>query len=81
MQHINLFIPQRKLKSNPKRRQQKYLILLSNQMVIIDTEFVAMKRARAFDKPIIEMLAHNGRSHSAQPINLTSLLESLEQTK
>lgn len=69
----------RKLNKKLKRPQQKYLILLPNDRVIIDTEFQAMKtwRKKYSDKPIVEMLKTDSRANS-QVNTLTKLLESLE---
>ncbi len=69
----------RKLNKKLKRPQQKYLILLSNQVVIIDTEFQAMKKWRRqfFDKKITEFQKTDARAN-CQVTGLTKLLESLE---
>lgn len=70
----------RTLKTNLKRKQQKYLVLLSNQVVIIDNEWAAMKRARQLKKPIVDMLSTSARMNSQETV-LTKLLESLEIAK
>lgn len=66
----------KKLKSNLKRAEQKYLILLSDQTVIVNSEFQAMKEARQFGKPIIEMQKTDARVNN-QVTNLSILLENL----
>lgn len=70
----------KKLKSNLKREEQKYLILLSDQTVIVNSEFQAMKEARRFGKPIIEMQKTDARVNN-QVTNLSILLENLEREK
>lgn len=74
----------RPLKFNPKKPQQKYLVLLSNQRVFIDTEWEAMKSAvkecRATGARIIEMLPTE--SHKIKiTTDLSTLLENLEREK
>ena len=71
-------IQQRKLKA--AKPQQKYLILLSDQTVIVDEEFEAMKKAIKTQKPIIDMLPCSNKM-GAQKTNLTLLLEKLESNK
>lgn len=73
-------ISHRKLIKESKRQKQKYLILLSDQTVIIDTEWEGMKKARQHGKPIVEMLSTDARVN-AQTNGLSKLLESLELPK
>lgn len=75
----------RKLISKGKKKQQKYLVLLSNDRAIIDTEFKAMKKARwallrAPHLRIVEMIPTGARV-IAQENTLTKILESLEKPK
>lgn len=70
----------RKLKTSPKRKQQKYLVLLSNQVVIIGSEWTAMKEATRTGKTIIDMLPTDARVNDQTTV-LTKLLESLEIKK
>lgn len=62
-----------------KRQQQKYLLLLSNQIVIIGGEWEVMKMWRKYyhDKSIHELLPTTARLNSGVT-GLTKLLESLE---
>lgn len=73
-------ISHKKLIASGKKDQQKYLILLSDQTVFIDTEYEGMKRARKHGKTIIEMMPTNARL-IAQQTSLTKLLERLEVEK
>jgi hypothetical protein len=72
------------LKKTSKRDKQKYLVLLSDQTVIIDTEWEAMRKAvkhcKANKKHIQEILPTYARIN-AQTTGLTKLLENLEITK
>jgi hypothetical protein len=81
---MKIKISQRKLKPLRKRAQTKYLILLSDQTVIIDSEWVAMKKAirycREKGKHIQVMLPTYARVN-AKTTGLTKLLETLETTK
>lgn len=74
----------KKLKESKKRAKQKYLILISDQTVIIDTEWEAMKKAvrhcKCNKKQITEMLPTSSRIN-AQTTGLSKLLENLELTK
>jgi hypothetical protein len=72
-----LLVDNRNLSVVKKRKEEKYLVILSNQTVVIDTEFQAMKRARRHQKPISDMHMTDARIH-AQETSLTKLLESLE---
>lgn len=75
---------EKKLKEDGKKDQQKFLILLSDQTVIIDTEAEAMKQARRImkgtKKYITEMIPTDARINK-QRTTLTNLLENLETYK
>jgi len=51
--------------------------LLSNSIVVIDTEMQSMKKALKFGKPISDMHMTDARIHS-QTTTLNKLLETLE---
>lgn len=70
------------LKKKGKRKQQKYLLLLSNDVVIIGSEFEVMRKYRKefSGKPILEMLPTSARLNNQTTV-LTKLLESLEREK
>lgn len=72
------YIQQRTLIESPKKRQQKYIVLLADHTVIIDNEFPAMKSAVRTGKRIIEMLPTDSRLIK-QITGLSKLLESLEK--
>lgn len=72
------FIEQRTLVRVLKKPQQKYIILLADQTVIIDNEFAAMKEAIKRRKTIVEMLPTDSRLIK-QVTGLGKLLESLEK--
>lgn len=72
-----LVIDNRALPITEKRKEQKYLILLSNHVTIIDGEWSGMKKAVRHRKPIIEMMETDARIHS-QETGLNKLLESLD---
>jgi Na+/phosphate symporter len=76
------YIKQRKLinKAQKKREQQKYVVLLSNQTVIVGSEWDAMKRAVKTRKVILEMLPTYKRIND-QVTSLTKLIESREPNK
>lgn len=73
------FIKQKKLinKAHKKREQQKYVVLLSNQTVIVGSEWQAMKRAVRMRKSILDMLPTYKRIND-QVTSLTKLIESRE---
>jgi len=73
-------VDNRKLVSHTKRSQQKYLVLMSNQQVIIGSEWSAMKKAVRTGKPICDMLPTDARVND-QVNDLSKLLESLEVKK
>lgn len=58
------------------KKQDIYFVLLSNQQVIIDTEWDAMKRARFTGKQVVEMMLLKDRK-KAEPkiLSLNKLLE------
>lgn len=73
----------RMLKFTPKREQSKYMVLLSNDTAIIDTEWEAMKTAKKMmrEKPhltIVEMVQTDTRA-IAQTTVLSKLLEANEK--
>lgn len=70
----------KKLIPESKKEDQKFLILLQDQTVIIDTEWEAMKKWKRWfrEKRIIEMLPTNSRL-IAHTTSLSKLLENLEQ--
>lgn len=68
-------VDRKKLKPTPKKQQQKYLILLSNQNIIIDNEWAAMKKARRSGKAILEMFKISNRVIS-QETSFEKYLES-----
>lgn len=83
----------RRIAPTNKKDQQRYIILLSNDVAIIDTEWSAMKRARflmssAKHRPtyksnnlrIVEMYPTSSRL-IAQETTLTKLLEALDHEK
>jgi len=70
----------KKLIPQSKKEDQKYLILLQDQTVIIDSEWEAMKKWKRHypEKRIVEMLPTNSRL-IAHTTSLSKLLENLEQ--
>jgi len=79
--NTNLRVDNKKLiRSKNKKEQQKYLILLSNDVVIINEEFTAMKIARRYNKPIRDMLPTNARLINQVTV-LSKLLEALDGEK
>lgn len=74
----------KRLKESKNKSNQKYLILISDHTVIIDSEWEAMKKAtrhcRLNNKQILDMLPTYART-IAQTTGLTKLLENLELTK
>lgn len=70
-------VDRKKLKPYRSKDVQKYLILLSNQLVILDDEFSAMKKARLSGKAILEMYPTNRVIN--RTTTLTHLLEENEQ--
>ena len=81
---IPIKISHKKLKKSTKKDKQKYLILLSDQTVIIENEWEAMKKATDHcmrnRKTIVEMMPTHARIN-AQTTGLSKLLESLEIKK
>lgn len=73
-------VDNKKLVTHTKRSQQKYLVLMSNQRVIIGSEFAAMKKAVRTGKPILDMLPTDARVND-QENDLSKLLESLDIKK
>ncbi len=77
-------ISHKKLKKSTKKDKQKYLILISDQTVIIENEWQTMKKAtrhcRVSKKSILDMLPTHARIN-AQTTGLSKLLESLEIKK
>jgi hypothetical protein len=65
------------LKSKLRRKETKYLVLLSNNQVVIGPEWWAAKHARLTGKRISEMLLTNVRVNR-QITTLNKLLENLE---
>ncbi len=65
-----------------KKSQPIYFVLLSNQKVIIDTEWDAMKRARLSGKAVIEMMLIKDRKQpERRDLFLNKLLEDNGQSK
>ena len=65
----------KRLRKPRRRNQDKYLILLSNQVVIIDTEWDGMKRAMRSGKRIEEMILLPNRNRKLEVTTLNKLLE------
>ena len=65
----------RRLRNKKRRQEDKFLILLSNQIVIIDTEWDGMKRARKHGKPVVEMIRLSNRNRKLEITSLNKLLE------
>ncbi len=74
---VGLAIDNKPLITSGKRVTQKFLVLLSNSIVVIDTEMQSMKKALKFGKPISDMHMTDARIHS-QTTTLNKLLETLE---
>jgi hypothetical protein len=66
------------LVNKPKRPEQKFIVLMSDQTVFIGLEWEAMKKARKYGKPVVDMLPTSARVNS-QSTSLTKILESLER--
>lgn len=77
--HSNILVDNKKLITRNKSQEQKYLILLSNQQVIIGSEWLGMKMATRFGKPISDMLPTDARIND-QVTTLDKLLDNMNYT-